>query len=337
VLRHWNSQALTDLLAANGLEGVAEEPFPNDGWSGSQLTLLRRGDERFVLKRTSWGTDWIARATRDHALREAFVAAGELPLPDAIRAPYLGAAGDGSAAAILMPDLTGALFDWERSIDPNDLDRVLRHVAALHASTAEADPEFPWCPLRERLELLTRPSAERYVASGLAVGRRFLDGWDAFDRLADAPVRDVIGRLGSDVSPLLEALARLPPSLLHGDLKLANVGFVDSRMPLIDWQMVMRAPVAVELGWLLVSNVAALAEQPDAVLGRYLALAKSDGVELGDWDAQVDLTWIVGLLLRGWRKGLDAEAGTPTGWGASGAEDLDWWSRRAVEAAERRL
>ena len=30
---------------------------------------------------------------------------------------------------------------------------------------------------------------------------------------------------------------------------------------------------------------------------------------IGDWAAQVDLTWIVGLLLRGWRKGLDAEAG----------------------------
>jgi hypothetical protein len=47
--------------------------------------------------------------------------------------------------------------------------------------------------------------------------------------------------------------------------------------------------------------------------------------------------WIVGLLLRGWRKGLDAEAGTPTGWGASGAADLELWSRRAVEGAERRL
>ena len=28
---------------------------------------------------------------------------------------------------------------------------------------------------------------------------------------------------------------------------------------------------------------------------------------IGDWDRQVDLTWIIGLLLRGWRKGLDAE------------------------------
>jgi len=65
--------------------------------------------------------------------------------------------------------------------------------------------------------------------------------------------------------------------------------------------------------------------------------ATVSGVDVGDWEAQVDLTWITGLLLRGWRKGLDAEAGTPTGWGSSGAEDLEWWGRRAGEAAERRL
>jgi hypothetical protein len=58
---------------------------------------------------------------------------------------------------------------------------------------------------------------------------------------------------------------------------------------------------------------------------------------LGDWAAQVDLGWIVGLLLRGWRKGLDAEAGIATGSGTSGADDLAWWCGRAVEAAERRL
>jgi phosphotransferase family enzyme len=337
VLRHWNSRSLVELLAENGLEDAAQEPFPNDGWSGSQLTLLRRGDDRFVLKRTSWATDWIARATRDHALREAFVAAGELPLPGAVRAPYLGAAGDGSAAAILMPDLTGALFDWERRIGADDLAHVLGGVAALHASTAETDPEFPWCPVRERLELLTRPSAERYVALGLAVGQRFIDGWHAFDRLADPAAVDVIRRLSADVGPLLSALERLPGALLHGDLKLANVGFRDGGMALIDWQMVTRAPVAVELGWLIVSNVASLPEPPDAVLNRYRAAAAAAGVALGDWEAQVDLSILVGLLLRGWRKGLDAESGTSTGWAISGADDLAWWSRRAIEAVDRRL
>ncbi len=337
MLRLWSDRQLIDLLAEHGLADAGEEPFPNDGWSGSELTLLRRGETRLVLKRTSVAADWIVRATRDRALREAVVAAGALPLPDGVTAPYLGAAADGLGAAILMPDVTGSLFDWERSIDADDLDRVLRSAAALHASTAGTPADFPWCPIRERIELLTRPSAERYRAEGLAVGQRFIEGWDAFDRVAEPAARELVDGLGADSGPLVKALARQPSTLLHGDLKLANVGFVGEDMVLIDWQMVTRAPVAVELGWLIVSNVAALPEPPEAVLGRYRAAASALGVEVGDWETQLDLTWIVGLLLRGWRKGLDAEAGTPTGWGASGADDLAWWSRRAVEAAERRL
>ena len=57
----------------------------------------------------------------------------------------------------------------------------------------------------------------------------------------------------------------------------------------------------------------------------------------GDWEAQLDLTWIVGLLLRGWRKGLDAEAGVVLPSRTSAADDLAWWSERALEAAQRRL
>ena len=63
----------------------------------------------------------------------------------------------------------------------------------------------------------------------------------------------------------------------------------------------------------------------------------ADPAVLGDWDAQVDLAWISGLVLRGWRKGLDAEAGITLPSGLTAAEDLAAWSARAVEAASRRL
>jgi catechol 2,3-dioxygenase-like lactoylglutathione lyase family enzyme len=148
----------------------------------------------------------------------------------------------------------------------------------------------------------------------------------------------------------------------------------DGGVDLIDWQMTMLAPVAVELGWLLVGNSGVLPDRPDAVLEVYRrAIAALDGevirvsapyddrcaypsdalaavfgqdeparsrsadAVLGDWAAQVDLAWIVGLLLRGWRKGADVEAGAVTGWGATAADDLALWSDRALDAAARRL
>jgi hypothetical protein len=346
VLTHWDARTLDDLLRTHGLDGVEEEPFPNDGWSGATLTLLRRGDERFVLKRTSWAVDWIARATRDHALREGFVAANGVLADGPVIAPYLGAAVDGTTLALLMPDLSSRLIPWERPADAPGVERpvvarVLGAMAALHSRSWVPDPEaWPWCPLRERLTLLARPSAERFRADGVAVGARFLAGWDAFEERATGEARELVESLADDPAPLLAALARLPAVDLHGDLKLANVAlFGDGRVGLIDWQMTCHAPVAVELGWFLVSNAPILPDPPDATLARYaeaMAAAGRNGA-IGDWDAQVDLAWIVGLVLRGWRKGLDSVAGLTLASGVSAAEDLATWCSRAVEAAQRRL
>jgi aminoglycoside phosphotransferase (APT) family kinase protein len=374
------------MLEQNGLAGVPERPFPNDGWSGATLTVLERGRDRFILKRTSPALDWIVRATQDVALREGFVAGNQLLLVEPLVAPYLGTASDGAGVAILMPDLSAELIAWERPghdpvVPQATLERVIEAVARLHAMPwAEYRPttpdwHWPWCPLRERLLLLTRPAAERYRAEGLAVGGRFLAGWDAFDRAAPASARELVERLSADPSALLDALARLPGTGLHGDLKLANIAiFDDGRVALIDWQMMTLAPIAVELGWMLVANSASLPIAPDELLESYRLAAGRAALDsmhlagswregdtsrrpeseriagrfgtlpprgldatIGDWEAQVDLVWIVGLLLRGWRKGLDAESGVLLGSGVTAVDDLAWWSRRAVEAAQRRL
>ncbi|HKB28444.1 MAG TPA: phosphotransferase, partial [Candidatus Limnocylindrales bacterium] len=197
----------------------------------------------------------------------------------------------------------------------------------------------------------------------------------AFARHATPAAQALVDRLDDDPRPLLGALSTLPRTGLHGDLKLANVAFLDERrVALIDWQMTALAPVAIELGWLLVTNSASLPESPETTLGRYRAAveatsgaplslsppfdpnvaypasaleatAGSDSQPtfrsvdevLGDWDAQLDLTWIVGLLLRGWRKGIDAERGAVLGSGVPAADDLAWWCSMATEAAGRRL
>jgi hypothetical protein len=330
-------EPLAEVLRRNGLAGAAEEPFPNDGWSGALLTRLRRGSDRFVLKRDSLARDWIAQATADGpVLREAWFAAHGPPLPSPIRAPYLGVGIDGEEFGMLMPDLTGVLFDWDAPISVGELDRVLAGLAALHAypwPEALARGESHWCPPGERVTLICRASLERPGAARDAVGERILPGWDAFDRQAPAEVRQLIDSLGEDPQPLIDALAKLPSTLIHGDLKLANVGVEpDGTIDFVDWQMVGVAPIAVELGWFLVSNVATLPVPPSAVLERYREKA-----EVTEWDRQVDAAILVGLLLRGWRKGADAEAGVVHASGVAAPDDLAWWSHRALEAAKRLL
>ena len=311
------------------------------------------------------------------ALRETVVAGGQMRLVEPLTAPYYGIGSDRDAVAILMPDLSNELIEWERPVDDVTLDLVLDVMARLHAMpwadyrATTPDWDWPWCPLPERLLLLSRPAAEGYHADHLPAGERFLAGWDAFDRRAPRLARDVIERLSADVAPLVRALGDLPRTGLHGDLKLGNVAPLgDGRVALIDWQMMSLAPVAVELGWFLASNSASLRKRPDEVLDLYQMAAINAATEslplgrawiygppvgpemerdpdrlpprglkatIGDWDSQVDLTWVVGLLLRGWRKGLDAETERILPSGVSAADDLAWWSRRAVEAADRRL
>jgi len=347
-------EPLDRLLRRHHLEGIREEPFPNDGWSGASMSLLRRGGgDRFVLKRDSLERDWIARSTADRPLlREAWFAAHGPELPPPLRAPYLGAARDGDGVAILMPDLTGVLFDWDAPISVEALNTVLASLAELHAypwrSSGEIDLDGgAWCPWRERVTLICRASLERPGPARDAVGERILPGWDAFDRLVPPPVRDLIVDLGRDPEPLLTALANEPATLLHGDLKLANAGIAaDGSVPLVDWQMVMVAPIAIELGWFLVSNVASLPVPPEVVIDDYrsrLMWSASDAEEEGRWiggpfeldESGVDLAILVGLLLRGWRKGYDAEAGITLASGVSARDDLAWWCERALAASPR--
>jgi hypothetical protein len=331
---------LASVLEQHGLDGVAEEPLAHDGWSGARITRLTRGDgTRFVVKRDSLARDWIARATNDHPeLREALLVRAAPALPAPVRLPHLAVARDGDEIALLMPDLTSTLLTWEAPVDEPTVDRVLAALAALHREPwhAALPSAFPWTDLETRVLLLTRRSAARYEAAGLPVGERFRLGWEAFDRHAAVDARSLIDRLTEDPRPLFGALARQPRVGLHGDLKLGNAGLAaDGSVWLIDWQMTLVAPAAVELGWFLVCNVAGLPLDPDATLERYRVAAGLPND--AQWAAERDLAIIVGLLLRGWRKGYDADAGLtlPSGWTA--AEDLRWWGDAAVEAAARRL
>lgn len=330
---------LASVLEAHGLTGVPEEPLEHDGWSGALLTQLTRGDgARFVLKRDSFERDWIARVTDDRRLREAQLVHAAPAMPAPVRLPHLALARDGAEIAELMPNLTGTLLRWESPVDVATVDRVLASLAALHRAPwhEQLPAGFPWVDLRTRVCMLTRPTAARYEAAGLPVGARFREGWDAFDRLVRPPVKALIDDIAADPQPLLAALARLPVAGLHGDLKLGNAGLEpDGTVWLIDWQLALVAPVAVELGWFLVCNVASLPLTPEDVLERYRVIA---GLQADDtWLAQWDLAVLVGLLLRGWRKGYDTEAGVVYPNGKAAAWDLAWWGSQAIGAASRRL
>jgi aminoglycoside phosphotransferase (APT) family kinase protein len=312
---------LADLLAAHGLAGVAEEQLAHDGYSGAALTRLTRPDgTSFVVKRMSLDRDWVMRSTDDGACREAHIASAELDLGPQIATPTLGAARDGGEYAILMRNISDDLLP-PGMIAHDQLGRIIEAIAALHR-TKIPGAAIPWCPLGRRMTLLTPAGGRIAQQYGAPVARDILEGWRLFDRHATPAAREVIHALFSDARPLLTALRKLPAAFLHGDLKLDNIGIAQNGCVwLIDWAMTLVAPPAGELGWFLAINSRRIPVSLAEAMEMYAAEARIPATLRPMHDG---LTAVCGLLLRGWRKGLDAGEGLP--------DELRWWCER-VEAA----
>jgi hypothetical protein len=313
---------LATLHAEHNLTGVPEAELEHTGFSGARITSLRRADgTRFVLKRLRIERDWIMRATDDLRCREARFAACRPALGQRIATPSLGVARDGDGFALLMDDITEHLLP-QGPIAEAQLDLIIDGMAILHALPLPEAAPVPWCDIRQRLLLLTPDRARIAAAYGAPVARDLMRGWELFDRLAPPAIVELIRDLSEDPAPLLDALAALPASLLHGDLKLDNIGLdASGRLWLIDWAMPMLAPPAVDLGWFLAINSRRLPLTLDETMRRYAAAAGVAPAHGARHDAAAVLC---GLLLRGWRKAIDASEGEP--------DELRWWCEHAQKA-----
>jgi hypothetical protein len=311
------------LLAAHGLTGVPEQPLTNSGYSGAALSTIARPDgERFVLKRMSIESDWIMRATDDRSCREAMFATAAPDLGRDIATPTAGVSRDGGGYALLMRDITADLLP-EGAVSEAQLERIIHAMAALHRRPLPHQLDVSWCDLRRRVLLLTPAGARIAAGYGAPVADALVRGWALFEQLAPSPVAELIASLSDDPAPLLEALAPLPAALLHGDLKFDNIGIApDGRVWLIDWAMPLLAPPTVELGWFLAINSRRLPASLDDVIERY---ARAAGIAPAHRARHDALTVLCGLLLRGWRKALDAAEGEPA--------ELAWWCEHAEAAA----
>jgi hypothetical protein len=260
------------------------------------------------------------RATDDVDCREAQFAAAPPPLPPAVRVPYIGAAHDAGTLTLLMHDIAADLVPPEaRMISGKELDEVLAAMATLHAAPPPARG-ISWCGLRERLTLLTPERTAIARMYGAPVAQDVIEGWRLFADHAPADTVSLMHGLFNDPAPLLRALGHLPSGFLHGDLKLDNIGLDGAgAMWLIDWAMTLVAPPAVELGWFVAINSRRLPVPLDDVLDRYAAAARLAGVHRERHDG---LAVICGLLLRGWRKALDAAGGE--------SAELAWWCEHAL-------
>jgi aminoglycoside phosphotransferase (APT) family kinase protein len=204
--------------------------------------------------------------------------------------------------------------------------RIVAAMASLHDAYVGTRIDG-LCPLVDRNAFFT-PAAVRSVATH-PMAPFALPGWERLVELAPEDIAPTLLRLLDRPGMLAAALSGYPSTLVHGDLKIANLGFDDRRIVMLDWgSLTGYAPRAVDYAWYLAINGAAIDASLDEQLSDVLAVLTPE-------DQHALPLALLGVLLQlGWDKGL---AATSEDLAVRERElaDLRWWWARVREALEQ--
>jgi hypothetical protein len=321
---------LEELGAASGWARLAA----GDGRSGSTIERATLADGRaVVVKRVAPAWDWIVRATGDGGRVVELYESGLLArVPAVLDHTVLGALRDGDGWLVVMRDAGAELVPDGAVIDRAASRRVLDAAAALHAAFAAtpAAERRALCTMTARYSFLSPATAAREAGGPDQVPALLERGWERFAELVPADVAEPVMAILARPETLAGALERFPATLIHGDLKLGNLGFTQDAVVALDWgTQTGWAPPAVELAWYLAINASRIDARREQVLDDFRA---SQGEAL-DEDA-LALALLGGLVQLGWDKALQASGDADGAVRAREAADLAWWVERARAALE---
>jgi Phosphotransferase enzyme family len=320
-----------DVLVAHA--STRTEACPGDARSGSVFERLVIDGEGYFLKRLSPESDWVMRITGDRVHRPYLLwRAGILDrVPDCIDhtvvAMQVEGEGDAAVLSILMRDVADDLVpEGSRKIPGAQHRGFLEHLAALSAmfwgwegipGLSTMNERLRYCAPENIAAELERTPVPGPIAAAEA-------GWRALATRAPELLR--VARAVHDAPDLVAApLAGTPPTLLHGDWKMGNLGTrPDGRTILLDWAQPGSGPVCWDLCWYLALNRERLPETKETAMERLCGALERRGTSTsGWWERQLDLC-VVGIMATfGWEKALGDET------------ELRWWASRVADAVRR--
>ncbi|MDQ3946831.1 MAG: aminoglycoside phosphotransferase family protein [Actinomycetota bacterium] len=305
-----------------------------DARSGSEFERVEIDGDRYFLKRLSPASDWIMRVTGDHVHRPYLVwQAGIMDeAPDCIDhtvvAMEVTGEGDGAVLSMLMRDVGPFLVPEGDNVVPDAQHRgFTEHLAALSAAF--------WGWQDTIGGLMTIAQRLRFFAPDNIAAELLVDEVPGPIAAADAGWRALPERspllwsmaraVHDDPALVAEPVAATPPTFLHGDWKMGNLGtHPDGRTILLDWAYPGSGPACWDLCWYLALNRVRLPEPKEAAIERFRAALESAGVSTGSWwEAQLDLCVIGIMATFGWEKALGDDG------------ELRWWEDQAGAALRR--
>lgn len=303
-----------------------------DGKSGALLEHVELADGRvFVVKHIDPASDWIVRATGSGRRLLALWSSGLFErVPPAIDHAIVAVEPEGeTGSTVVMRDMSASLFPDDPVLARNDGRRILVAATELHRAFADGPVPANLIPLAELYRLLS-PASMAQMRADAVVPRIAAAAWERFASIVPADVAEIVSWVHSNVDAFAALLTARRSTLLHGDLKVGNLGFSDDRVVMLDWgTQTVWAPPAYEFAWFLAINSAAI----DATLDEMLDDVRSaSGADYDDVAMRLALLGAFAQL--GWEKATGAVDAPDEAVRAREQAGLLWWCHRAREAAD---
>lgn len=323
-------------------------PFETKGWSSTEAEFLGvngcNGDQpRYIVKRLRKDKDWVMAATNDDHWRAITVWQQGLldRLPEEIAHGILACTVDGDGYAILMHNVSQAMLPEDKLLSKADNKFILQAMAAFHTAYWDDnglnDPVLNLCTLEDFFTHTApqkiQPLAETKSSPVLEI---ILEGRQLIPQHLDADVADLVLNLAEDPSPLCDALAGFPQTLVHGDWRLANFGVSQAKkkkLVLLDWARPLQTVPAIDLAYYLVTSWHVLPDSYERTIEMYKQHLSSrlDGhFDESSWRKQLEISLLgvfammacfdVWGLVHHWE---DEAARQQT------QKELQWWSDQA--------
>ena len=325
------SSSVSEFLArASSREVVA----PPDGKSSSSFERVTIDGQRYFLKRLSYASDWIMRATGDRVHRPYRIWRGGIMdrvpecIDPAVASMELHGHGDDAVLSILMRDVGEYLVPEGDAVVPSTQhERFIDHLAQLSASFwGFEDTIGGLTTMAERVRFFEPTNLARELAAAEPPGPMVAAdaGWRALPARSPA-LADAAFALHAEPHRLTDPLATTPVTFLHGDWKMGNLGSGPGGTTiLLDWAFPGSGPPCWDLCHYVALNRARLPETKQETFARFRTDLETHGIDTADWfDTQLDLCLVGIMATFGWEKAL------------GDADELGWWEHRVAQALER--
>jgi hypothetical protein len=319
-----------DLIARHWVYAMAPASL-GGGNSGAQLERVTLADGTAgIAKRVVPGGDWLGRVAGGRAITAELWRAGVLQrLPASIETGIVAVEPEGDGWRILMRDLSAALLPAQGPISRARHREVMAAAGALHA--AFRGERFDGAITLERHLAISSPAIAEAERDGSdVIPKQIETAWEAFAEAADDDVAQAVLANLADPAPLARALRAGGTTLVHGDLRDDNLGFVDGRVVLLDWDIAGEGTPALEVAWYLCHDAWRTQATREELIEDFL-VAEDGAVTEHD----LDLGLIAGLQLYGWIFGHSALIHPDPAERAWAREELGWWVPRVRAALER--